>query len=610
MRRTSRSARASTPSRARPGRARRSSRRRSGSSSARAPTRRSSAPRARRRTEAELDVPEGFFDDEEAATLAELRPEGEPGLVLARRGVRGRAHPRLRVGALGRARGRRRRCGAAPRDVGPVRAASPSAPRVPARRPGRVLRARAARAPSRRGGGMARAARGAPGVRGAHARRGRRGGATRGAGGARRGRGGARGGGGGRPAGTTGAATARGRARRSGSRGGQAIAPDDGEGAAGLAARAEHELAPPRADRTEVGTAAAELRELTVRLREVGSDLHGFLASLEADPGALEDVEAGSGASPTSSAASARRPTRSCSRGPKGRAESSRRRLGRDPGTGGSRRAARRRGLERRTRGGATGGCRRSQSRPFAEAVAAELHGLGLGEGRVRRRARRAGSRPYRGARGRIHGPASGVSRSRRSQRPPRAESSPASPSRSRRSPEARRSSSTRSTPASAGYRARVASTLQRLAGRAQVLTITHLPQIASVADRHFRVERSGRPHAHPARGAGRGAPSRRARADGGRRRFIASLTEEIPSPSRRTLCSGRGDIAQAIRRRGVAARAQRRACPNLVARWPQDRRRARSDGGVAAVGRGLRGGRIKFRVGRIVYLAFSRDGR
>ena len=36
----------------------------------------------------------------------------------------------------------------------------------------------------------------------------------------------------------------------------------------------------------------------------------------------------------------------------------------------------------------------------------------------------------------------------------------------------------------------RVAETLQRLARRAQVVTITHLPQIASVADRHFRVEK------------------------------------------------------------------------------------------------------------------------
>src|SRR5204862_226093 len=35
-----------------------------------------------------------------------------------------------------------------------------------------------------------------------------------------------------------------------------------------------------------------------------------------------------------------------------------------------------------------------------------------------------------------------------------------------------------------------VAETLKRLAQRAQVVTITHLPQIASVADRHFKVEK------------------------------------------------------------------------------------------------------------------------
>ena len=35
-----------------------------------------------------------------------------------------------------------------------------------------------------------------------------------------------------------------------------------------------------------------------------------------------------------------------------------------------------------------------------------------------------------------------------------------------------------------------VAETLRRLAERAQVVTITHLPQIASVAERHFRVEK------------------------------------------------------------------------------------------------------------------------
>ena len=35
-----------------------------------------------------------------------------------------------------------------------------------------------------------------------------------------------------------------------------------------------------------------------------------------------------------------------------------------------------------------------------------------------------------------------------------------------------------------------VAETLRRLSTRAQIVTITHLPQIASVADAHFRVEK------------------------------------------------------------------------------------------------------------------------
>jgi DNA repair protein RecN (Recombination protein N) len=35
-----------------------------------------------------------------------------------------------------------------------------------------------------------------------------------------------------------------------------------------------------------------------------------------------------------------------------------------------------------------------------------------------------------------------------------------------------------------------VAAVLRRLADRAQVVAITHLPQIAAQADRHFRVEK------------------------------------------------------------------------------------------------------------------------
>ena len=35
--------------------------------------------------EAELDVPDGFFEEADVSALAELRPDGEAGLVIARR---------------------------------------------------------------------------------------------------------------------------------------------------------------------------------------------------------------------------------------------------------------------------------------------------------------------------------------------------------------------------------------------------------------------------------------------------------------------------------------------------------------------------------------------
>ncbi|HXF97516.1 MAG TPA: AAA family ATPase, partial [Gaiellaceae bacterium] len=50
--------------------------------------------------EAELEPPEGFFEEDELAPLAELRPGGEPGLVLARRVF---ADGRTRAYAWGRA---------------------------------------------------------------------------------------------------------------------------------------------------------------------------------------------------------------------------------------------------------------------------------------------------------------------------------------------------------------------------------------------------------------------------------------------------------------------------------------------------------------------------
>ncbi len=51
--------------------------------------------------EAEFDVPDGFFEEEGLEALGELRPEDEPGLVLARRIFPDGLDPRLRVGKGG-----------------------------------------------------------------------------------------------------------------------------------------------------------------------------------------------------------------------------------------------------------------------------------------------------------------------------------------------------------------------------------------------------------------------------------------------------------------------------------------------------------------------------
>jgi len=71
-----------------------------------------------------------------------------------------------------------------------------------------------------------------------------------------------------------------------------ALAPDDGEGATDLVAAAERAVAPLERLAPELATAGAALRQAELQLRETASELRGFLASLEADPGRLEQVEA------------------------------------------------------------------------------------------------------------------------------------------------------------------------------------------------------------------------------------------------------------------------------------------------------------------------------
>ena len=242
--------------------------------------------RARRTSRRSSTCPTGSSRRSGAEALAELRPEDEPGLVLARRVF---GDGRTRAYAWGRAIAREDLAAASERLIamsGQFEQRRLAAPGLPARRPGCVRRGGAGRAASR-----ARAAwRALTAARRHHEEMAR----------------------------DAGAAAARIEAlrdlveRTDGLQAGEeetlraerermrhaadlaegaarataAVAPEDGDGAASLPAAAERALEPLTRLAPELEGAAAELRELTVRLSEVGSDLHRFVASLEADPGA------------------------------------------------------------------------------------------------------------------------------------------------------------------------------------------------------------------------------------------------------------------------------------------------------------------------------------
>src|SRR5207237_6554305 len=71
-----------------------------------------------------------------------------------------------------------------------------------------------------------------------------------------------------------------------------ALAPEDGDGASDLTSVAERAVAPLERLAPELQAAGDALRQAELELRETASDLRGFLASLEAEPGRLEEVEA------------------------------------------------------------------------------------------------------------------------------------------------------------------------------------------------------------------------------------------------------------------------------------------------------------------------------
>jgi DNA repair protein RecN (Recombination protein N) len=270
-----------------------------------------------------------------------------------------------------------------------------------------------------------------------------------------------------------------------------ALSPEDGDGAAGLTAAAERALAPVELLAPELQKAAAELRDAELRLRDTASALRSFLTVLEADPGRLEEVE-----SELDRIAGARRRFRCetfeelLASAARARAELDALDQGHDPVAAAEKNL---RDAEKRVEELADElrTARSAASEPFGESVAAELRGMGMGDGefQVELREREPG--------------VTGVDEAVFLIRP-----NPGLPF----APVAQTASGGELSRVALAIAAvgggetmvfdeidagiggstahGVAETLTWLSGRAQVITITHLPQIATRSERHFRVEK------------------------------------------------------------------------------------------------------------------------
>jgi DNA repair protein RecN (Recombination protein N) len=272
-----------------------------------------------------------------------------------------------------------------------------------------------------------------------------------------------------------------------------ALAPDEGDGATDLVALAERSVAPLERLAPELQRAGDELRDVELRLRETASDLHAFLASLEADPGRLEHLEA-----ELDRIAETKRRFRCTTyeellaRREEARAELTALEDGSDPAEAAARELAEAEArmkalvLELQAE-------RNAAAPAFAAAVATELRGVGMGDGEFVCELRERDEPGTTGVDEAVFlvRPNAGLPFA------PVAET------------------------ASGGELSRIAlaiaavaggdtlvfdeidagiggetahavgGLLQRLAEHAQVVTITHLPQIAALADRHFRVEKT-----------------------------------------------------------------------------------------------------------------------
>ncbi len=270
-----------------------------------------------------------------------------------------------------------------------------------------------------------------------------------------------------------------------------AVAPDDGDGAASLAALAERALAPLLTLAPELDATAAELRDLAHRLQDVGGDLHRFVASLEADPARVEVVE-----ERLDLIADARRrfgaqtTDELLDRRDAAVSELEATAAGIDPLEAATSALG---DAEERLALVATAlhDAREAATAAFSEAVAENLRGVGMGEGEFEVELR-----------GRDPGP-TGRDEAAFLIRP-----NPGLPL----GPVAETASGGELSRVALALAAvaggetlvfdeidagiggvtahRVGETLARLSERAQVITITHLPQIASIAETHFRVEK------------------------------------------------------------------------------------------------------------------------
>jgi DNA repair protein RecN (Recombination protein N) len=270
-----------------------------------------------------------------------------------------------------------------------------------------------------------------------------------------------------------------------------ALAPEDGDGATDLVAAAERAVAPVERLAPELAAAGDALRQVELQLGETASELRRFLHSLEAEPGRLEELEA-----ELDRFADLRRRFRAqtyaelVERGEDARRELAALDEGHDP-VEAARAALGAAEAEVARLHGELREARTAAAEPFAAAVAGELQGIGLGDGefRVELRERDPGPsgadevafliRPNPGLPfGPVAEQASGGELSRIAL-------ALAAVGGGETMVFDEIDAGIGGTTAHA-----VAETLQRLADRAQVITITHLPQIATVSDRHLRVEK------------------------------------------------------------------------------------------------------------------------